>query len=182
MDPIEEAPFPPPAPAAASPPPVPAAASVSGPKVFVLSPLPGNPYDVDRYFYSPAADVNEGAFAALLSFAAHYGYPMAIYQCPDLAAFQVSHPSAIVRPFSEVPPPFIRRGYELLNSSVASSAPPRGDSGSLLSHAPPAPSPQVSHHGNDPPSVAVGTRTSSAVMSSVGLGAPPPPSGLFCPA
>ena len=121
MDPIEEAPFPPPAPAAASPPPVPAAASVSGPMVFVLSPLPGNPYDVDRYFYSPAADVNEGAFAALLSFAAHYGYPMAIYQCPDLAAFQASHPSAIVRPFSEVPPPFIRQGYELLNSSIASS-------------------------------------------------------------
>ena len=166
MDPIEEAPFPPPAPAAAS---------VSGPKVFVLSPLPGNPYDVDRYFYSPAADVTEGEFAALLSFAAHYGYPIAIYQCPDLAAFQASHPSAIVRPFSEVPPPYIRRGYELLNSSLASSAPPRGDSASLLSHAPPAPSPQVSHRGNDPPSVAIGSRTSSAVVPSVGLVAPPPP-------
>ncbi len=52
MDPVEEAPFPPPAPAAVAPPPGPTAASFSGPTVFVLSPLPGNPYDEDRYFYS----------------------------------------------------------------------------------------------------------------------------------
>ena len=79
MDPVEEAPFSPPAPAAVTPPPGPTAASFSGPTVFVLSPLPGNPYDVDRYFYSSAANVTEGDYTALLSFATHYGYPLAFY-------------------------------------------------------------------------------------------------------
>jgi hypothetical protein len=65
MDPVEDLPpppafFPPPAPAAVAPPPAPAAASLSGPKIFILSPLPGNKYDVDQYYYSPAADVSEG--------------------------------------------------------------------------------------------------------------------------
>ncbi len=52
MDPIEGLPpppafFPPPAPAADAPSPAPAAATLSGPKIFVLSPLPGNQFDVD---------------------------------------------------------------------------------------------------------------------------------------
>ena len=46
--------------AVGAPPPAPVTASHSGPKIFVLSPLPGNRFDVDRYFYSPAADVMEG--------------------------------------------------------------------------------------------------------------------------
>jgi hypothetical protein len=45
---------------AALPPPTPAVAPASGPKIFVLSPLRGNRYEVDRYFYSPAADVTGG--------------------------------------------------------------------------------------------------------------------------
>ena len=175
MDPIEEHPVPPPAPVAASFPPAPVAASFTGPTVFVLSPLPGNPYEVDRYFYSPAADVTGGDYAALLSFAADYGYPIAIYQCPDLAEFQVQHPTTVVRPFAEVPPPYIRRGYELLASSAASSAPPRGDLVSLLSYAPPAPSAPALLRGNDPPSFAATTRTSSTVLSSAGFGARPLP-------
>jgi len=105
MDPAEDLPpppafFPPPAPVAVAPSPIPAAASLSGPKIFVLSPLPGNKYDVDRYFYSPSADVTVGDYVALLTFTAHYGHPLAIYQCPNLAVFQASHPSAIVCPFS----------------------------------------------------------------------------------
>ena len=183
MDPLEDAPFPPapavasppPAPVAASPPPAPPVVSFAGPKVFVLSPLRGNPYDVDRYYYSPSADVTQGDYAALLSFAAHYGYPIAIIHCPDIAAFQASYPSAIVRPFSEVPPPFLRRGYELMHSSITSTSPPRGDSESLLSHDPSAPSAQVSLRGNDPPSVVAGIRASSTVMSPAGMGARPPP-------
>ena len=112
MDPIKDIPpppafFSPPTPAAVAPPPAPAAAFLSGPKIFVLSPLPSNKYDVDLYFYSPAADVSEGDYAALLTFTAHYGHPLAIYHCPDIAAFQVSHPSAIIRPFSKVPPPIL---------------------------------------------------------------------------
>ena len=93
MNPLEDIPpppafFPPPAPAANAPPPAPAAMSLSGPKIFVLPPLPSNKYDVDRYFYSPAVDVTMGDYAALLTFAAHYAYPLAIHHCPDLAAFQ----------------------------------------------------------------------------------------------
>ena len=127
MDPIEDLPpppafFPPPAPAADAPSPAPAATFLSGPKIFVLSNLPGNQFDVDRYFYSPAADVSEGDYAALLAFAAHYGHPLAIYQCPNIAAFQVSHPSVIIHPFSKVPPPILRQEYKLQSSSDASSA------------------------------------------------------------
>ncbi len=112
MDPIEDLPpppafSPPPAPSAIAPPPAPAAAFHSGTKIFVLSPLPSNKYDVDRYCYSPAADVSEGDYAALLTFAAHYGHPLAILHCPDIAAFQVSHLLAIICPFSEVPPPIL---------------------------------------------------------------------------
>ena len=166
---------PPPAPVAAYPPPAPPVVSFAGPMVFVLSPLRGNSYDVDRYYYSPSADVTQGDYAALLSFAAHYGYPIAIIHCPDIAAFQASYPSAIVRPFSEVPPPFLRRGYELMHSSITSTSLPRGDSGSLLSHDPSAPSAQVSLRGNDPPSVVAGIRASSTVMSPAGMGARPPP-------
>ena len=75
MDPSEDFPpppasFPPPAPAAGAPPPASTAASLVSPKIFVLSPLPGG-YEVDGYYYSPAADITVGDYAALLSFAAH---------------------------------------------------------------------------------------------------------------
>jgi len=62
-----------------------------------------------------------GDFAALIVFGAHYGHPIAIYNCPDLAAFQVEHASAIVRPFSEVPPPILSRGHFLLGTFTWSS-------------------------------------------------------------
>ena len=112
-----------PAYAAAALPPAYAAAPPAGPSVFVLSPLPGNIYEADRYFYSPDANVMEGDYAALLTFAGRYGYALAIYQCPDLAAFQASYPTAIVRPFAEVPAPFIARGHELMLFTAASAAP-----------------------------------------------------------
>ena len=174
MDPVEDLPpppafFPSPAPAAVAPPPAaPAAASPSGPKIFVLSPLPGYEYDVDRYYYSPAADISEGDYAALLTFAAHYGHPLAIYHCPDIAAFQVTHPSAIIRPFSEIPPPILRRGRELqLSSSASAASPPFGStpssvsSPSILSHPPVGAPARASSRGHDPPSVATATRASS---------------------
>ncbi len=83
MDPLEDLPpprafFPSPTPPANAPPPAPASTSLSGPKIFVLSPLPSNKYDVDWYFYSPVADVSKGDYTALLTFAAHYGHPLAI--------------------------------------------------------------------------------------------------------
>ena len=167
MDPSEDFPpppafFPPPTPAVVAPPPTSTAASLIGPRIFVLSPLLGNKYEVERYFYSPKADVTEGDYAAFLTFAAHYSYPLAIYHCPDLAAFQVSHPTAIVRPFSEVPAPIIKWGRELQLSSAASAAsaaPPRAgstSSPSILSH--PSAGDSASGYskarGHDPPSVA----------------------------
>ncbi len=115
MDPSEDFPpppafFPPPAPAAAAPPPASTAVSFVSPLIFVLSPLPGNKYEVDQYFYSPRADVTTGDYAALLAFTTHYAYPLAILQCPDLAAFQASNPAATVHPFSEVPASHHRMG------------------------------------------------------------------------
>ena len=74
MDPIEESL----APAVDAPPPAPVAASLSGPKIFVLFPLPGNQFDIDWYTLSPEADISEGGYLALLTFAAHYGHPLAI--------------------------------------------------------------------------------------------------------
>ena len=92
MDPVEES-----APGlAVFPPPAPAATSAPGPKIFVISPLPGNIYDVDRYYYASSADVMSGNFAALIAFGAHYCHPIAIYNCPSLAVFQVEHDSAVV--------------------------------------------------------------------------------------
>jgi hypothetical protein len=92
MDPVEES-----MPSlAAFPPPAPAATSDPGPKIFVISPLPGNIYNIDYYYYASSADVTSGDFADLIAFGAHYGRPIAIYNCPDLAMFQVEHASAIV--------------------------------------------------------------------------------------
>jgi hypothetical protein len=129
MDPSEDflpppAFIPPPARAAAAPPPASTTASLVSPRIFVLSPLPSNKYEVDRYFYSPRADVTKGDYAALLAFATHYAYPLAILQCPNLAAFQASNPTAHVHLFDEVPPPLIERGRALLISSAASVASP----------------------------------------------------------
>ena len=177
MDPLEDLPpppafFPPPAPAADAPSPAPAAASLSGPKIFVLSPLSSNKYDVDRYFYSPAADVMMGDYVALLTFAAHYAYPLAIHHCPDLTAFQASYPTEIIHPFSEVPPPIIKQGRELQLSSAASAAPPLNgsvpssvSSPLILSHPLVGAPGRSSSRGHDPPSFAAATRVSTVPPS-----------------
>jgi hypothetical protein len=189
MDPDESVP----APAAFSPP---AAAPLDGPKIFQLSPLPGNIYDVDRFFYAPSADTTHGDFAALLAFATHHGHPLTVHACPDIAAFQVAYPSAIICPYSEVPAPLLTRGRDHFLASTAPQAPP-------LPHTPAAsaapagsmhwpwsfpPRPSSSHsrsllssssslsRGADPPSVAAATRASPSSFSRVSLGFYPSPS------
>ena len=123
MDPAEESSPAQSSPArAALPPPAMIASSLPGPKVFVLSPLPGNVYDVDHYFYARSADVTTVNYAALLAFGVHYGHPVTIHGCPDLAVFQVRHPTAVVCPFEEVPAPVIRRGHKLLGTASSASA------------------------------------------------------------
>ena len=44
-------------------------AAVPCPKIFQLSPLPGNIYEMDRFYYDPAATLDSGAIGALLAFA-----------------------------------------------------------------------------------------------------------------
>jgi hypothetical protein len=189
MDPDESVP----APAAFSPP---AAAPLDRPKIFQLSPLLGNIYDIDRFFYAPLADTTHGDFAALLAFAAHHGHPLTVHACPNIAAFQVAYHLAIIRPFSEVPAPLLTRGGDLLLASTAPQAPP-------LPHTPAAsaaaagsmhrpwlfPSRSSSSHshallssssglsrGADPSSVAAATRASPSSFSGVSLGFHPSPS------
>jgi len=53
-------------------------ASTIGPKIFQLSPLPGNLYEVDRFYYAPLADITEGFFPALISFASMHGHPIPV--------------------------------------------------------------------------------------------------------
>ncbi len=178
----------------------PAAAPLDGPKIFQLSPLPGNIYDVDRFFYAPSAGTTHGDFVALLTFAAHHGHPLTVHACPDIAAFQVAYPLAIIHPFLEVPAPLLTRGCNLLLASTAPQAPP-------LPHTPAAsaaaigsmhrpwsfPSKSSSSHfrsllssssslsrGGDPPSVAAATWASLSSFSGVSLGFHPSPS-QHCP-
>ncbi len=79
------------------------AASDTSPKIFQLSPLPGNIYDIDCFYYAPSANITQGVFAALLAFAADHGHPITVHDCPDLT-FSSCHPSAVLCPFPEVPP------------------------------------------------------------------------------
>jgi hypothetical protein len=44
------------------------AAPAVGPKIFQLSPLPGNIYKSDCFFYDSAADVSQSAFGQCLLF------------------------------------------------------------------------------------------------------------------
>ena len=81
------------------------------PLMFVLS-----VDEVDRYYYSPNADVTDGDYAALLAFAAGYGCSLAIYQCPDMAMFLASNPTVNIRPFAEVPATMLAMGHEVMGS------------------------------------------------------------------
>jgi hypothetical protein len=56
----------------------------SGPKSLQLSPVPGDIYDTDCFFYDPATNVSQGDFGAVLVFASLYGHPVAVHECPDL--------------------------------------------------------------------------------------------------
>jgi hypothetical protein len=84
--------------------------SLAGPKILKLSPVPNNIYDMDRFFYNPAANISQGDFGAVLAFASLYGHPVVVHKCPNLYEFQAAHSSAVVHPPSEVPPAILERG------------------------------------------------------------------------
>ncbi len=86
--------------------------------IIQLSPVPGNIYDSDRFYYDPAGVLTGGPVGAVMAFAAAHGHPIAVHDCPDIQEFQAAHPSAIIRPISEVPPAILARGLFLLASQA----------------------------------------------------------------
>ena len=111
MDPVEED----------NPPP--AAAAAARPRIVQLSPAPSNIYESDRFYYDPAGVLSAGPVAAIVAFAAAHGHPVFVHDCPDIQEFQAAHPSAIIRPISEVPPPILACGLTLLARQSAPVAP-----------------------------------------------------------
>ncbi len=93
------------------------AVTPAGPKSLQLSPVPGNIYVMDCFFYGPAADVSQGDFGAVLAFASMYGHPVVVHECPDIYEFQAAHPSAVVHPLSEIPPAILTWGRLLLSDA-----------------------------------------------------------------
>ena len=161
MDPVEDVP-----PAAAN-----IAAAAAQPRIIQLSPVPGNIYETNCFYYDRAAVINEGPFGAVLTFAAAHNHPTVVHDCPNIQEFQTAYPAAVVRPIEEVPPAIVARGLSLLAQAStnakpppvpapAGASPPSG-SCSLLSH--------VSlSRGGDPPSDG-----SRVVCTSVGARIPP---------
>jgi hypothetical protein len=90
------------------------AAPGAAPRIVQLSPVPGNIYETDRFYYDPAAVYSAGPFGAILALAAAHGHPAVVHDCPDLHEFQVHHPTAVVRPIMEASPAIIARGLALL--------------------------------------------------------------------
>ena len=88
--------------------------ATAGPTIIQLSPIPGNIYDVDQFYYDPAAKISHSNFGAILTFASAHGCPVVVHNCLDIHEFQVAHPSVIVRPINEVPPAVIAWGCAFL--------------------------------------------------------------------
>jgi hypothetical protein len=94
-----------------------------GPRILQLSPIPGNIYKSDCFFYDHTADISQGDFRAVLAFASAHCHPAVVHQFPNIQAFQVGHPSAIVRPLSEVPPAILAWGWFLLSGGITLAPP-----------------------------------------------------------
>ncbi len=100
------------------------AAPKARPRIIQLSPVPGNIYDGDCFFYDPAAVDSQGPFGAVLAFALDHGHPVVVHECLDIYKFQAAHPTAVVRPVNEVSPAIVAWGLTLLSGagSVAPAA------------------------------------------------------------
>jgi hypothetical protein len=61
--------------------------AIAGPRIIQLSPIPGNIYNMDRFYYDPAADVSCGNFGAILAFASAHGRPVIVHDCPNIYKF-----------------------------------------------------------------------------------------------
>jgi hypothetical protein len=89
----------------------------AGPKILQPSPVPGNIYNTDRFFYDPAINVSQGNFGVVLVFASLYGHCVIMHECPILYEFQAAHPSAVISPLSEVPPAILAWDHPLLSEA-----------------------------------------------------------------
>jgi hypothetical protein len=125
------------------------AAPPAGPRILQLSSLLGNVYDMDQYYYNPAANVSQGNFGAVLAFALAHGHPVVVHECLDIYAFQAAHPSAVVHPLNKNPPAILAWGLLLLSNAqpfaplaidqsppAVTSAPLTGDQQFVLHKAP----------------------------------------------
>jgi hypothetical protein len=63
------------------------ATPLAGPRILQLPPVPGNIYDMDQYYYDPAANVFQVNFAVVLTFASAHGCPVVVHECLDIYAF-----------------------------------------------------------------------------------------------
>jgi hypothetical protein len=87
------------------------------PLVLQVSPLPGSS-DPEEFFYDPSPDCLNGAFAAAQAFFLDNGHSNIVHDCPDVAAFQASHPGISLFPLADLPAPVFGRGYELLQEAA----------------------------------------------------------------
>jgi hypothetical protein len=161
MDPVEDVP-----PAATA-----IAATAARPRIIQLSPVPGNIYETDRFYYDCAAVMNEGPFRAVLAFATAHNHPTVVHDCPDIQEFQTAYPAVVVRPIEEVPPAIVARGLSLLAQASTNAEPPPVPAPAGAS--PPSGSRSLLSHvslscGGDPPSDG-----SRVVRTSVGARIPP---------
>jgi hypothetical protein len=98
--------------------------ATAGPRIIQLSPIPGNIYDADCFYYNPTADISRGNFGAILAFSSAHGHPVVVHDCPDIYEFQAAHPSAVICLINKVPLAIIARGLALLALQAGSLAPP----------------------------------------------------------
>jgi hypothetical protein len=93
------------------------ATSPASPRIIQLSPVPGNIYDMDQYYYNPNANVSQGNFGEVLAFTLAHSHPVVVHECSEIYAFQAGHPFAIVRPLNKIPPAILAWGLFLLSPS-----------------------------------------------------------------
>ncbi len=110
------------------------------PRILQLSPIPGNIYKSNHFFYDCMADISQDDFGAVLAFALVHGHPAVVHECPDLQAFQVAHPLAILRPLLEVPLAILAWGWFFLSRGITLAP----------MTAPPTPAPLAAKHFGDP--------------------------------
>jgi hypothetical protein len=158
----------------------------ASPRIIQLSPIPGNIYDKDHFYYNAAAVVSQDDFGAVLAFALAHSHPVVVHKSPDIHKFQAAHPSA--NPLGKVPLAIIAWGLALLSAAQTLSPPAVDQPPPVVATAPLAGDQQFVIH--TAPLTSVDTRTPSdgscALLTSksgnsLNQGGDPPPVGVVHP-